>query len=329
MSLRASLLRTPRASGSIGRRSVHHRVPLPYKLDQGLEGFLSPNALKTIAIDWQQGVLDRLNELVRNTDAENLSVLQTLKQTATDPTKTLAFNYASEALNNSFFLSTLSPSPSTPSPDSSLSQRLTITPSLGSLPTLISHFSAHVAGLHPGSGGSYIWLVTDPNGNLGVVGTYAGGTILVNERKQMGSGPYSSGDLKVLGETIEQPVPTETTTTSEPSSSSIPSSTQSSESKWQTHQSSRSTSSNLLSSATPSPSSVFSSTITSHNNPSQAIGRSLHPLLCVSTHEHCYLEDYGVWGREEYVKQWWTKVDWKKVEESFDQFTNKARPVMR
>lgn len=112
---------------------MHSRVPLPYAIDQGLDPFLSPNALRTIAIDWQQGVLTRLNELVRGeltdprcslrntadplgptpaaklkgTDVENLNVLQTVKQTATDPAKALAFNYASEALNNSFFLSTL------------------------------------------------------------------------------------------------------------------------------------------------------------------------------------------------------------------------------
>lgn len=34
-------------------------------------------------------------------------MLQTVRQTASDPTQTLVFNYASEALNNSFFLSTL------------------------------------------------------------------------------------------------------------------------------------------------------------------------------------------------------------------------------
>ncbi|GAA5894370.1 uncharacterized protein JCM6883_003802 [Sporobolomyces salmoneus] len=331
MSLRTSLLRntapTTRAAAVRGRRFVHHRVPLPYSLDSGLPEFLSPNALKTVAVDWQQGVLDRLNDLVRNTDAENLSVLQTLKQTATDPSKTLAFNYASEALNNSFFLSTLSPSPSEPSPNSSLAQRLTSTPSLGSLSALISHFSAHVSGLHPASG-SYVWLVTDPNGNLGVVGTYAGGTVLVNERKQMGHGAYSSVDLKVLGEKIEAPT---TPAASEAEESSAESPSTSGESKWQTIQQSASTSrpSNLLSSATPTPSSVFSTTLSSHNDPRSAVGRSLHPLLCVSTHQHCYLEDYGVWGRDEYVKQWWTKVDWKKVEDSFEAFTSRAGAVRR
>lgn len=123
----------PAATPLLRRRLVHQRVPLPYDLDQGLSPFLSPNALKTVAVDWQQGVLTRLNELTHGklssrleveakkltlalfsvsahlagTEVEHLSVLQTIKQTASNPSQTLAFNYASEALNNSFFLSTL------------------------------------------------------------------------------------------------------------------------------------------------------------------------------------------------------------------------------
>ncbi|GAA5887009.1 hypothetical protein JCM3774_005130, partial [Rhodotorula dairenensis] len=89
------------------KRFAHRRVPLPYDAEHGLPGFLSPNALRTVAVDWQQGVLARLDELVRGTELEDKSVLQTLKEAARDPTRTLAFNYASEALNNSFFLSTL------------------------------------------------------------------------------------------------------------------------------------------------------------------------------------------------------------------------------
>jgi len=208
------------------------------------------------------------------------------------------------------------PTPSSPSPTSNLARQVSQTSSLGSLSSLISHFSAHVAGLHPASG-AYVWLVTDPNGNLGVIGTYAGGTILVNERRQMGYGSYSSGNLKVLGEEIEQPI--EAVESSPETISEKPQSS----SKWQTTSSSSSRS-NLLSSATPSPAGIFSSTLSAHNDPKSAIGKSLHPLLCVSTHQHCYLGDYGVWGREEYVKNWWTKVDWKKVEDGFDAFTSKA-----
>lgn len=54
------------------------------------------------------------------------------------------------------------------------------------------------------------------------------------------------------------------------------------------------------------------------------VGKSLHPLTCISVHPHCYLEDYGVWGREEYVRNWWGAVDWKKAEESYAGFVKHA-----
>ena len=85
--------------------------------------FLSPSALKIIAEDYQQGLLDRLNEQIKGayfpgiffglrdllprgtgTRFENQSVAQIVISTATDKSQTLAFNYASLALNNSFFL---------------------------------------------------------------------------------------------------------------------------------------------------------------------------------------------------------------------------------
>ena len=58
----ASLLR---ATTGVQTRFAHRRVPLPYDAEHGLPGFLSPNALRTVAVDWQQGVLARLDELVR------------------------------------------------------------------------------------------------------------------------------------------------------------------------------------------------------------------------------------------------------------------------
>ena len=44
---------------------------------------------------------------VVGTELANKSVVQTIIDTAPDRSKTLAFNYASQALNNSFFLDTL------------------------------------------------------------------------------------------------------------------------------------------------------------------------------------------------------------------------------
>ena len=44
-------------------------------------------------------------------------------------------------------------------------------------------------------------------------------------------------------------------------------------------------------------------------------GADLAPLLCVSTWEHVYMWDYGPWGKEKYLEQWWDRVDWNKVQE--------------
>ena len=40
-------------------------VPLPYKIEDGMGDFLSPSALKIIAEDYQQGLLNRLNEQIK------------------------------------------------------------------------------------------------------------------------------------------------------------------------------------------------------------------------------------------------------------------------
>lgn len=42
-----------------------------------------------------------------DTELENQSVMQTVLSTASDRSKALTFNYASQALNNSFFLDSL------------------------------------------------------------------------------------------------------------------------------------------------------------------------------------------------------------------------------
>ncbi|KAK4049488.1 hypothetical protein OIO90_005439 [Microbotryomycetes sp. JL221] len=269
---------------------MHQRVPLPYELEQGLEPFMSAQALKTTAVDWQQGVLSRLNELVQGTELEDKSVLQTVIQSAQDPTKALVFNYASEALNNSFFLSTLSPTPSQPTPNSRFTEELSAS-QLESFSGLIAHFSAHVAGLHPSSG-AYVWLVTNVEGRLGVVGTYAGGTPLVAHRRQTG------GTSSVLGEPIR-------------------------ENDSDSHRTSPKQGWNTITSEqkqpTPSQKPTMADTLSFVRKSVNATSDSrLHPLACISLHPHCYMQDYGVWGREEYVKNWWSAVDWRKVEQTYE-----------
>jgi Fe-Mn family superoxide dismutase len=46
-------------------RGIHQLKELSYDIEKGLGDFLPPPALKTVAVDYQQGLLDRLNDEVR------------------------------------------------------------------------------------------------------------------------------------------------------------------------------------------------------------------------------------------------------------------------
>lgn len=206
-------------------------------------------------------------------------------------------------------MSLQTPSPSHHTPSSTLARQVEAT--FGNFPGLISHFSAHVAGLHPSSG-AYVWLVTDPHGNLGVVGTYAGGTVLLQQRHQRGPAALSSPDRQILGEPIETaPEADEDAAAGEAEVEHKP--------MWQSAQAGerREGAGGLLN--RPKSNAVDALRLSK----AVEVGKTLHPLLCLSTHPHCYLEDYGVWGREEYVRNWWNHINWPQVESMFAEYKAK------
>jgi Fe-Mn family superoxide dismutase len=48
-------------------------------------------------------------------------------------------------------------------------------------------------------------------------------------------------------------------------------------------------------------------------------GVVLNPLLCISVQEHVWLgSGYGVWGKKEYLRRFWSAVDWERVSQSYD-----------
>ena len=42
-------------------------------------------------------------------------------------------------------------------------------------------------------------------------------------------------------------------------------------------------------------------------------GTDVVPLLCVNTWEHAWLHDYGIGGKDAYLRAWWKKIDWSQV----------------
>jgi hypothetical protein len=66
-SLRKAVVRPQAVAAAVGagaghsrRMDVHVRVPLPYKIEGGTADFLSPVALKVVAVDYYKGQLNRL-----------------------------------------------------------------------------------------------------------------------------------------------------------------------------------------------------------------------------------------------------------------------------
>jgi superoxide dismutase, Fe-Mn family len=49
------------------KRNYHQLEKLPYPIENGLGDFLPPDALKVVAIDYQAGLLQQLNEELRGT----------------------------------------------------------------------------------------------------------------------------------------------------------------------------------------------------------------------------------------------------------------------
>ncbi|KAF9008851.1 hypothetical protein BDQ17DRAFT_1539258 [Cyathus striatus] len=164
-------------------RRLHTPLPLPYSVEGGLGSFLPPAALKTLAVDYQTGLLERLNEEVRGSPEENKSVAQTVVSTARSRQKVLAFNYASLALNNSFFLDRLRPPPAAPKKNhqGSMDEGLytAIVDEYGSIASFKSAFSAAVSGIFSNG---YVWFVTDKSGNIGIYPTFGPGSLLVGSR---------------------------------------------------------------------------------------------------------------------------------------------------
>lgn len=209
----------------------------------------------------------------------------------------------------------------------------------GSLGQLKSTFGAAAMGM---STSGWLWLALDLNRRLAVVPTYGSGTILVRSRRQAlprGLEPSLEKQSNVSSPTALNPSVTHPAASLfDSSSSTSPLSTSPS------HSSSPSTPptpfdrfgqtrafANRSMTLSPNPSRLFIDGQVNRSNdldinaavgfvpdskaPIHQFGAHLTPLFCVSIHEHAWMIDYGVWGKEEYMARFWDVLDWRKVSE--------------
>ncbi|EGO01563.1 hypothetical protein SERLA73DRAFT_103425 [Serpula lacrymans var. lacrymans S7.3] len=314
------------------KRYVHSRKELPYKVEEGLGNFLPPNALKVVAEEYQQGLLDRLNDEVRGTAEDKMTVAQIVLSTSQSYEKAMAFNYASLALNNSFFLDNLKPPPPRADNPGELGNHeghlngtylhSAFRSQMGSLEHFKSSFCAAATGM---AGTGYVWLVTDRSGSLAYFPTFAAGTLLVRSRRQVYDDKYS-----VLGEGSPSPTdPQSATLGSTPTSpvsglARAPPSLNPSSPSRTLHTSPVS----RIDTAGAGPS-VYSAGTNEPDAPNatfrdiRSLGEVLIPLFCVSVHEHCWMSaGYGVWGKEAWLKEFWSVLDWEKVVKAYTKFVD-------
>ncbi|KLO16383.1 manganese and iron superoxide dismutase [Schizopora paradoxa] len=318
-------------------RHAHARRELPYKVDQGVGEFLPPAAVQTL-VEWQEGLLQNLNDQVKGTEHQNKTVLQTIIDTATDRDSTLAFNFASQALNNSFFMDYLKPPEAGKlNHEEGMATVLAarIREDFGGLDSLKSTVSATAMGM---ISSGWVWLATDQEGRLAVLPTFGAGTLLVRSRVQTlpglspvlmeafggerpvgGSEAHSGPNYLTRRSTLGGAAPHTTSPAS--GISSIPP-------RIDPHTPARS-----VSTAPPSIFDTAETLLRAQANSSAVtrkeyyeVGSRLCPLFCVSVHEHAWMSaGYGVWGKKEYLKRFWTALDWTKVSETYLSFANNAR----
>ena len=48
------------------------------------------------------------------------------------------------------------------------------------------------------------------------------------------------------------------------------------------------------------------------------------PILCLKLWEHQYMPDYGILGKEAYIRAWWNRIDWDQVQSNFNNVQKSA-----
>ena len=165
----------------------------------------------------------------------------------------------------------------------------------------------------------WVWFVTDTGGELGVLPTFGPSTLLIRSRMSMN---YTNS--LILGESdVENTTPSNLPQMPHsPFSKTPPPSTMMPFSSGQDlgtrpkppiHR--------FIHSATDS--SLYANSEPKGTNASddrlQRVGDVIYPLFCVPVYEHAWMSaGFGVWGKEDWLKEFWTVLDWGKVSRAFD-----------
>lgn len=275
---KASLLRT---AGPRQQRRPLHSVP-QLTFDQafraeGIPNFLSKFQYRVAWTEYQQIMVDKVNQLTAGEPHENTEMKHLVIAFARDPMAASLFNHASMAHNNNFFFENFSTHPAKLDKYPMLEQSLLQT--FGSMETLRTTMLETAAAMF---GPGFVWLVwarnldapgsTHRRGTWRILTTYLAGT------------PYPEAGYRQQGLDMNN----------------------NNASTYQAYMDSQPA--NSVGS--------FGSHTTRGKDQARLPpgGTSLVPVLCVNTWEHVWLRDYGMNGKRRYLVDWWECVNWHQVE---------------
>ncbi|WRT69471.1 uncharacterized protein IL334_006457 [Kwoniella shivajii] len=259
-------------------RSGINTNSIDYRILDGVNGFLEKGNFDRLQ-EWQVGLWNRLQGEVNNNPAL-IETKQKWDKYGLDMTDLISTTARDKNLTLAYNYAALLLN------NSFFLEGLT-TDNAQEVPTEFRDLQEKVEAYADGIvGGGWLWIVRsgDSSSDLDVIPTFASGTLLVSSRSQRGR----ESTLPLFAEP-----PTSGST--EPSSSSTES------------DSSSSTTNDVSQASAP----LNKRSGRSHSHRIQYPS----PLAVLNLYEHAYLgQKYGVWGKQQYAKDWWKNLDWKKVQ---------------
>lgn len=243
----------------------------------GIPELMSANTFRTAWTDYQQLMVDKLNEKVVGTSLESDLLRDVVIQTAREPLFASTFNYASMAFNNHFYFQSIADK------EKPMSDELaeSLTTSFSSLDIFKADFLATAEAMF---GPGFVWLVWHNqrgaynNGSWKILPTYLAGS------------PLSDAHWR------QQPV--DMNTQNHESAGGLSGADYARQSQVQ----------NTVGILGP-----HSADGQAARNRAPG-GADVTPVLCVNTWEHVWVADWGIQHKRDYLEAWWQRINWNEVQ---------------
>lgn len=177
----------------------------------------------------------------------------------------------------------------------------------------------------------WVWLVMDTQHNLGILPTFGPSTLLIRSRRNMTDNSLIFREPSGISEAASSsPAPASHhpngSTNSSGTSPTSPLSGLSSkppvsllEPHARAYSSSLDLTKDILSNKSIMDLDDIRNTYGKKETPKVSnVADCLYPLFCLPTYEHAWLSaGFGVWGKEDWLKEFWTVLDWEKISKTY------------